>query len=85
LRVDGYFEEAKLPRINVGDRARVHLTGESAVIDGHVQSIAGGISDRQLFGSRILLANFNPTSPGSGSPSASPSASQSTMCPMVSV
>ncbi len=61
LRVDGYFEETKLPQIKVGDRARVHLMGESAVIDGHVQSIAGGISDRQLSDSPILLANVNPT------------------------
>ena len=61
LRVDGYFEETKLPKIKVGDRARVHLMGEGAVIDGHVQSIAAGISDRQLSGSPILLANVNPT------------------------
>jgi multidrug resistance efflux pump len=61
LRVDGYFEETKLPYIKVGDRARVHLMGESAVIDGHVQSIAGGISDRQLSDSPILLANVRPT------------------------
>ena len=61
LRVDGYFEETKLPKIKIGDRARVHLMGESAVIDGHVQSIAGGIADRQLSGSPSLLANVSPT------------------------
>jgi len=59
--VDGYFEETKLPRIKVGDRARVYLVGENAVIEGHVESIAGGIADRERQGSADLLANVNPT------------------------
>jgi multidrug resistance efflux pump len=59
--VDGYFEETKLPRIKVGDPARVYLIGESAVIEGHVESIAGGIADRERQGSSDLLANVNPT------------------------
>jgi multidrug resistance efflux pump len=59
--VDGYFEETKLPRIKIGDPARVYLVGESAVIEGHVQSIAGGIADRERQGSADLLANVNPT------------------------
>ena len=59
--VVGYFEETKLPRIRVGDRARVHLMGESGVIEGHVQSIAAGIEDRELGSSINLLANPNPT------------------------
>jgi multidrug resistance efflux pump len=61
FHVDGYFEETKLPRIKVGDPARVYLIGESAVIDGHVQSIASGIADRERQGSADLLANVNPT------------------------
>jgi multidrug resistance efflux pump len=59
--VDGYFEETKLPRIRVGDRALVYLVGENAVIEGHVESIAGGIADRERQGSSDLLANVNPT------------------------
>ena len=59
--VDGYFEETKLPRIKVGDPARVYLVGQDAVIDGHVQSIASGIADRERQGSTDLLANVNPT------------------------
>jgi RND family efflux transporter MFP subunit len=59
--VDGYFEETKLPRIKVGDRALVYLVGENAVIEGHVESIAGGIADRERQGSADLLANVNPT------------------------
>lgn len=61
FHVDGYFEETKLPRIKVGDSARVYLVGESAVIEGHVESIAGGIADRERQGSADLLANVNPT------------------------
>ena len=59
--VAGYFEETKLPRIKVGDPARVYLVGEPAVIEGHVESIAGGIADRERQGSADLLANVNPT------------------------
>jgi multidrug resistance efflux pump len=59
--VDGYFEETKLSRIRVGDRALVYLVGENAVIEGHVESIAGGIADRERQGSSDLLANVNPT------------------------
>jgi multidrug resistance efflux pump len=59
--VDGYFEETKLPRIKIGDPARVYLVGERAVIEGHVESIAGGIADRERQGSADLLANVNPT------------------------
>jgi RND family efflux transporter MFP subunit len=58
---DGYFEETKLPRIAVGDHALVTLVGERGVIQGHVQSIAGGIADRERQDSADLLANVNPT------------------------
>jgi len=61
FHVDGYFEETKLPRIKDGDQARVYLVGENAVIEGHVESIAGGIADRERQGSADLLANVNPT------------------------
>jgi multidrug resistance efflux pump len=61
FRVEGYFEETKLPRIKVGDPARVYLIGERAVIEGHVESVAGGIADRERQASGDLLANVNPT------------------------
>src|SRR5262249_8263277 len=61
FHVDGYFEETKLPRIKLGDPARVHLVGENATIEGHVESIAGGIADRERQGSTDLLANVNPS------------------------
>ncbi len=61
LRVEGYFEETKLPRIQVGDRASVRLIGESATLTGRVESFAGGIEDRERTAGSNLLASVNPT------------------------
>lgn len=61
LHVDGYFEETRLPRIHVGDRATIRLMGESCPLSGHVDSIAAGIEDRERGDSASLLANINPT------------------------
>ena len=61
LRVEGYFEETKLPRIKVGDAVTVHLIGERTLLTGHVESIAGGIDDRERSAGSNLLANVNPT------------------------
>ncbi|MGD0108697.1 MAG: HlyD family secretion protein [Rhodopila sp.] len=61
LRVEGYFEETKLPRIHMGDRVEMRLMGESQVLTGRVESIAAGIADRERSDSPDLLANINPT------------------------
>src|ERR1700712_5494521 len=61
LRVEGYFEETKLPRIHVGDKASIRLMGEDALIGGHVESVAGGIEDRERSAGPNLLANVNRT------------------------
>ncbi|HEY1413116.1 MAG TPA: efflux RND transporter periplasmic adaptor subunit [Rhodopila sp.] len=61
LRIEGYFEETKLPSIHTGDRAEVRLMGEKQVLIGHVESIAAGIADRERTDSPDLLANINPT------------------------
>ena len=61
LRVEGYFEETKLPRIAPGAPARVRLMGERTDLRGHVESIAGGIEDRDRAAGPKLLANVNPT------------------------
>jgi multidrug resistance efflux pump len=42
--VDGYFEETKLARVCVGDRAEVRLMGYSTPITGHVTTITRGVS-----------------------------------------
>ena len=61
LHVQGYFEETKLGRIEVGAPVRVRLIGEARWLEGHVDSIAAGIEDRERGGSTNLLANVNPT------------------------
>lgn len=58
--VYGYFEETKLPRVHVGDRAEVRLLAGGPVINGHVESIARGISDRDNPSGSTLLADVNP-------------------------
>jgi RND family efflux transporter MFP subunit len=61
LRIEGYFEETKLPAIHVGDPASVYLMGVANEIRGHVESIAGGVEDRERQGSDAQLANVNPS------------------------
>lgn len=59
--VEGYFEETKLAAIRVGDPVSVALMGQDATISGHVDSIAGGIADRDRSTASNLLPNINPT------------------------
>jgi multidrug resistance efflux pump len=61
LRVEGYFEETKLRRIHPGDPATIRLLGEDAPLNGHVESIAAGIEDRERTEGASLLPNVNPT------------------------
>lgn len=61
LHIDGYFEETKIPAIRIGDPARVELMGVARPVMGHVESIAGGIEDRERGPSDDLLENINPT------------------------
>jgi RND family efflux transporter MFP subunit len=61
LHVDGYFEETKLARIHLGDPAEVRLMGDRRRLNGHVQSIAPAIEDRERSQSANLLPNVNPT------------------------
>ena len=61
LRVEGYFEETKLHHIQVGDTATIRLMGDRRELRGHVESIAGGIEDRERTEGSNLLANVNPT------------------------
>ncbi|WP_424813681.1 efflux RND transporter periplasmic adaptor subunit [Roseococcus sp. YIM B11640] len=61
LRVEGYFEETKLPRIHAGAPAAIELMGQSVRLRGHVQGVAAAIEDRERTASTGLLANINPT------------------------
>ncbi|NML29677.1 efflux RND transporter periplasmic adaptor subunit [Paraburkholderia antibiotica] len=58
--VYGYFEETKLPRVRVGDKAEVKLMS-GGTLQGHVESISRGIYDRDNPQSHELLADVNPT------------------------
>jgi RND family efflux transporter MFP subunit len=58
--VYGYFEETKLPRVRIGDKAEMRLMS-GGMLKGHVQSISRGIYDRDNPQSRELLADVNPT------------------------
>ncbi|WP_042303976.1 efflux RND transporter periplasmic adaptor subunit [Paraburkholderia kururiensis] len=58
--VYGYFEETKLPRVKVGNKAEIRLMS-GPVLKGHVESISRGIYDRDNPQSRELLADVNPT------------------------
>ena len=58
--VYGYFEETKLPHVHVGDKAEIRLLSGGPIIEGHVESIARGVSDRDNPSSPTLLADVNP-------------------------
>jgi RND family efflux transporter MFP subunit len=60
--VAGYFEETKLRRLHEGDRATVRLMAFPTDVEGHVDSIARAIADREAVQSADgLIANINPT------------------------
>jgi multidrug resistance efflux pump len=59
--VAGYFEETKLRHIRIGDRVSVRLMGFDAALQGHVQSVARAITDRENALGSDLIANVNPT------------------------
>jgi multidrug resistance efflux pump len=59
--VEGYFEETKLPGIQVGDKVEVTLMGTRQPIGGHVESFAEGIADRDRSTGANMLPNVNPT------------------------
>ncbi|MDT3709892.1 MAG: HlyD family secretion protein [Pseudomonadaceae bacterium] len=61
LRVEGYFEETKLHAIAIGQPVDIHIMGESQHLQGHVQSIAAGIEDRDRARGNSLLPNIDPS------------------------
>jgi multidrug resistance efflux pump len=61
IRVEGYFEETKLERMAPGDRVTVQLMGMPTLLNGHIQSVAAAIADRERTASGDMLANVNPT------------------------
>lgn len=60
-RIEGYFEETKIPAIHVGDPVVAHLMGVADPIRGHVESISAGVADRERSDNGPALANVNPS------------------------
>ena len=58
--VDAYFEETKLASICEGDEVRVQLMGYPGSLDGHVDSVARGITVANAQPNQQGLANVNP-------------------------
>jgi multidrug resistance efflux pump len=61
FRINGYFEETKLPRLKVGDPVRIRLMSGGPELKGHIDSLARGITDRDNPSGPRLLADVNPT------------------------
>lgn len=61
FRVNGYFEETKLPYLHEGDPVRIRLMSGGPELGGHIESIARGITDRDNPAGARLLADVNPT------------------------
>jgi RND family efflux transporter MFP subunit len=59
--VNGYFEETKLHLIKEGDPVEIRLMNDQARLNGEIQSIAHGISDRENATGKQLLSDVNPT------------------------
>jgi multidrug resistance efflux pump len=59
-RVDAHFEETKIPQIKTGSEAEIRLMDGSPALNGRVDSIARGITDRDNSDGPSLLSNVNP-------------------------
>lgn len=60
-RIEGYFEETKIPAIHIGDPVVAYLMGVADPIRGHVESISAGVADRERSDNGPALANVNPS------------------------
>jgi multidrug resistance efflux pump len=58
--IDGYFEETKLARLCVGDRAEAKLMGYSAPIIGHIATVTRGVSVSNAAAATQGLPNVDP-------------------------
>jgi multidrug resistance efflux pump len=58
--IDGYFEETKMARVCVGDRAEAKLMGYAEPIIGHVGTVTRGISASNAAAGTQGLPNVDP-------------------------
>jgi len=61
FRINGYFEETKLPYMHVGDAVSILMMSGGPTLHGHIESLARGITDRDNPSGPRLLADVNPT------------------------
>jgi multidrug resistance efflux pump len=61
FRVNGYFEETKLPALHAGDAVTIRLMSGGPLLHGHVDSLSRAITDRDNPPGPRLLADVNPT------------------------
>ncbi|WP_123592508.1 HlyD family secretion protein [Salinisphaera orenii] len=61
FRITAYFEETKLPRIDVGDPVRISLMARDGPLRGHVASIGHGIAVANNAPGERNLPNVDPT------------------------
>jgi multidrug resistance efflux pump len=60
-RVEGYFEETKIPHIRPGASTEIYLMDGSPALQGTVVGIARGITDQDNKDGPELLSSVNPT------------------------
>ncbi|QHP66626.1 HlyD family secretion protein [Bradyrhizobium sp. LCT2] len=58
--IDGYFEETKMARVCVGDRAEAQLIGYAKPILGHVKTVTRGVSVSNAAAGTQGLPNVDP-------------------------
>jgi len=78
--IDGYFEETKLARLCLGDRAQAQLMGFSAPIIGHIATVTRGVSVSNAAAATQGLPNVDPVYTWYGWPSECRSGSRSITC-----
>lgn len=58
--VYGYFEETKLPQLQLGQPVEIRLLGGGPLLKGHIESLSRGVTDRDNATGQELLSNVNP-------------------------
>jgi len=61
FRVEGYFEETKMPLLKPGLPVDIHLMSGGPRLMGHIESMSRGITNTDGGNGPELLANVNPT------------------------
>ena len=61
FRVEGYFEETKMPLLKTGLPVDIYLMSGGPKLGGHIESISRGITSTDGSNGPELLANVNPT------------------------